>query len=170
LGPRGRRFKSCRPDFRSQLSTLNHQRSTRILGCLRASATPGRSRNWRSTPQGGIILSPRPVDFFAGRDRPGRVILMSLFISKLYIPRLHGLFAWHGQGRTRPDKFCESCESLTRQPVMKDGRSVTLSQMANNPASVYVFVVRRRSLCRMISIATRGGVPARGQICRQCVP
>jgi hypothetical protein len=66
----------------------------------------------------------------------------------------------------RRTKFCES---LTSGPVVKDGRLVTLSQTANNPASVYVFAVRRISLCRMIFHRNTRRSPGEGSICRQCV-
>ena len=70
-----------------------------------------------------------------------------------------------GLSRTKfCESICEFCESICESlGSVKDGRLATLSQTANNPASVYVFAVRRISLCRMISIAIRGGVPTRAK-------
>ena len=50
------------------------------------------------------------------------------------------------------------------------GNFLTASAIGNCEASVYVVLVSRMSLCRIIAIAMRAGTPARARYHRQGVP
>jgi hypothetical protein len=122
LGPRGRRFESCRPDFFIPMDGTGH------------------GWTWTAKPPSNPVFMRVPAKLGTSvsrtaKDNTGRVWT-----------KLCGAICGAGMA------------------AFREGRLATVASVGSIPASVYVLAVSRISLCRINSITTRWGTPARVNI------